>query len=68
MFDSFEQALLLHADLEHYSSCKDDDHALQLKWHTVAVSFHLSKFLHFVGSVHFVSYAYFSVYKCYQSG
>ena len=39
VFDSHRKALLLPADLEHYSSCQDEDLILKLKWHTITVSF-----------------------------
>ena len=36
--DSLGQALPLSEDMQHYSSCRDEDIALKLKWHTIAVS------------------------------
>ena len=39
MSNSLEQALLLHADMKHYSGCWDDDLVLKLKWHIITVRF-----------------------------
>ena len=36
--DSLSQALLFPEDMQHYSGCRDEDIALKLKWHTIAIS------------------------------
>ena len=36
--DSLSQALLFTEDMQHYSSCRDEDIALKLKWHTIVIS------------------------------
>lgn len=38
VIESLGQALLLPADIEHYSSCWDKDLVLKLKWHSIVVS------------------------------
>ena len=45
--NSLERALLLLADLEHYSGCQDEDLILKLKWHNIAMSFCYSELLLF---------------------
>lgn len=37
MSGSIGHALLLLVDIEHYADYQDDDLALKLKWHTIAV-------------------------------
>ena len=72
--DNLGQALLLPADIEHYSSYRDKDLVLNLKWHTIAVSFFFFffflnlSFYRFVASTSLFSFSNLSIYKCYQSG
>ena len=66
--DSLMQALLLLADIEHYSGCQDENLVLKLKWHTIAVSRFFFFFYCFIASPSLFSFASLLIYKCYQSG
>ena len=65
--DNLGQALLLPADIEHYSGCQDKNLVLKLKWHTIAVS-RFFFFYCFVASPSLFSFTNLLIYKCYQSG
>lgn len=70
--DSLGQALLLSTNMEHYSSCRDDDLVLKLKSHTIAVRFTSTQALLLISTIviiisYILFFFFYKIHKYYQS-